>query len=74
MSSLKFMLYTRDRTDSYISELLNLDTEITAPNSTLYYETLPELPPGQFLKVFLVELIITKQDGLIPPGHQNITT
>ena len=28
----------------YISELLNLDTEITAPNSTLCYENLREFP------------------------------
>ena len=47
------MLYTTDRTDSYISELLDLNTEITMPISALCYETLPELPPGQFLKNFL---------------------
>ena len=28
----------------YVSELQNLDVEITAPNSTLHYENLPELP------------------------------
>ena len=47
------MLYATDRTDSYISELLDLNTDITMTISTLRYETLPELPPGQFLKNFL---------------------
>ena len=30
----------------YISEFQNLGVEIIAPNSTLHYENLPELPPG----------------------------
>ena len=30
----------------YISEFQNLGVEITAPNSALHYENLPELPPG----------------------------
>ena len=53
MSSLKFTLYNYRQTDSYISELLNLDAEITAPNSALRYETLPELLPDQFFENFL---------------------
>ena len=57
MSSLKFTLYNYRQTDSYISELLNLDAEITAPNSALHYETYPLI---SFLKISLVELIITK--------------
>ena len=30
----------------YVSELQNLGVEITAPNSTLHYENLPELLSG----------------------------
>ena len=30
----------------HISELQNLGVDITAPNSTLHYENLPELPLG----------------------------
>ena len=46
---------------TYISELLNLGRKIMVPNSTLYYENLPELSPEkrhlQITEINLINLI-----------------